>query len=470
MSDHTDLYQKNMLALGFVIRQGAARVRRTWYKESGTNFDTIENYEYDETGRLVQTAENDEWFQCTYDYDEAGRIMRRTHAPMAPDDPNPPTIDAYFYDQSGRITRQTTFYEEPDTESTFSFDAQERISAEHKRHLAAEDGATTDYRFTYDAAGRLQIVEETFSRGAWAVSTYHYDAQDRLILIYKRDSYGKTTITSYEYMEETPTGAVLINEDFAVVRQPLESQVAFAACDFTALSEERRCLDGVDLGRELEDKLVTHLRTGCYMGPYDTVGDWPEHVVKSPALSPLVKRHLVDVLHRCLTHPDPIARIAAVGVLDTSAALRDDRQIVLRMAQHWPLFAGLRLPDDGPTKDRGLDAIHMLAARADALDEGMDFIRRMAFDPTYGGSVLAALTHHDPDWVVNVIERLITPELDPRGLRLAIIFYNLKPDTKRPIRIIQTLRGKMPDAQLDEAINEFKNTELFDTLHDLLHP
>jgi hypothetical protein len=172
-------------------------------------------------------------------------------------------------------------------------------------------------------------------------------------------------------MEETPTGAVLINEDFAIVRQPLESQAAFAACDFTALSAERRCLDGVDLGRELEDKLVMHLRTGCYMGPYDAVGDWPERIVKSPALSPLIKRHLVDVLHRCLTHPDPTVRIAAVGVLDTSAALRDDRQIVLRMTQHWPLFAGLRLPDDDPAKDRGLDAIHMLAARADALDEGM---------------------------------------------------------------------------------------------------
>jgi len=40
----------------------------------------------------------------------------------------------------------------------------------------------------------------------------------------------------------------------------------------------------------------------------------------------------------------------------------------------------------------------MMAAGANALDEGMEFIRKMAFNPTYGASVLAALTHHDPDW------------------------------------------------------------------------
>ncbi len=112
MSDHTDPYQKNILALGFVIRQGVARVRRTWYRESTTNFDTIENYSYDETGRLVQTVEDDGWFQCVYDYDAAGRIVRRTHSPVAPDDPNLPTIEDYFYDESGRITRQTVFHEQ----------------------------------------------------------------------------------------------------------------------------------------------------------------------------------------------------------------------------------------------------------------------------------------------------------------------------------------------------------------------
>lgn len=469
MSAHTDPYQKNMLALGFVIRQGAARVRRGWYKESGANFDTIDNYIYNKAGRLVQTVEDDEWFQSIYDYDAAGRIVRCTHAPVDPDDPNPPTVDVYFYDEAGRIALKTTFYEEPDTETTFSFDVQGRISAAHKRHLNTEDAATTDYRFIYDRAGRLQIVEETFSRGAWAVSTYHYDPDDRLILIYKRDSYGATTVTSYEYVAETPAGEVIINQDFAIVRQPLESQVAFSTGDFSALSQEQRCLDGVDLGRELEDKLALHLRTGCYMERDGAVGDWPERIVKSPALSPLIKRHLIDSLHRCLTHLDPTVRSAAVGMLDTSAALRDDRQIVLRMVRHWPLFAGLRLPDDDPTRDRGLDALHMLAARANALDEGMEFIRRMAFDPTYGSSVLAALTHHDPDWVLTAIERLVTPELDPKGLRLAIILYNLTGDAKRITRAIRTLRGKLPDARLHAAIAEFKNTALFDTLHALLH-
>lgn len=185
-----------MLALDFVIRQGAARVRRRWYHESGANFDTIDCYRYDESGRLVETVESDEWFQCVYGYDEAGRIVRRIHSPVDVHDPNPPTIEQYVYDATGRIAHQTVFYQKPDTESTFSLDAQGRISAEHKQHLDTPDEATTDYHFYYDTAGRLQIVEESFSRGAWSVSTYHYDAQDRLILIYKRDSYGKTAITS----------------------------------------------------------------------------------------------------------------------------------------------------------------------------------------------------------------------------------------------------------------------------------
>ena len=468
MSEHTDPYQKNLLALGFIIRQGAARVRRTWYQTSTTNFITIENYNYDETGRLIKTVEDGQWFQCVYGYDAAGRIVRRTQSPVEPDDPNLPTIEDYFYDESGRITRQTVFHEQPDTESTFSFDAQGRISAAHKHHLTADDAAMTAEHFYYDEAGRLQIVEETFSRGAWAVSTYHYDPHDRLILIYKRDAYSITTVTSYEYVEETPTGEVIANQDFAIVRQPLESQATFSAYDFTALSEERRCLDGVDLGRELEDKLALHLRTGCYMGRYDAVGDWPERIVKSPALSPLIKRHLIDSLHRCLTHAEPIVRIAAVGVLDTSSVLRDNWQIVLRMVHHWPLFAGLRLPDDDPTRDRGLDALHMLAARANWQEQGSAFIKCMATDKTYGGSVLAALTHDSPDWVVKAITSLVTPELDPQGLRLAIILHNLEGDAERITRVIQTLRGKLPDARLHAAIAPFKNTALFDTLHALL--
>lgn len=465
----TNLYEKNMIALGFIIQQGAARVRRRWYKESDANFDTIDNYKYDETGRLLKTTEEDLWFQCIYSYDEAGRIVRQIHEPMSSEDPNPATIDDFYYDQAGRITRKTTLYKELDTESSFSFDVQGRISTEHKRHLSEEGATSTDYRFIYDASGRLQIVEEIFLRGTWSISTYHYDEQGRLILIYNRDSYSKITIASYEYIEETSAGTVLINENFAIIRQQLESQTAFAACDFTALSDKCRCLNGVDLGVEFEDKLVMHLRTGCYAGPYDSVGDWPESIVKSPTLSPLIKRLLVDILHRCLTHPDPVVRIAAVGILDTSAVLRDDRQIVLRMVPNWPLFAGLQGPDDSQIKDRGLDAIHMLAARANALDEGRDFIRNMAFDSTYGGSVLAALTNYDPDWVVDNIERLITLELDPKCMRLAIIFYNMKDDKERPVCIIQRLRGKMPNEKLDAAIGEFKSSEMFNTLHNLLH-
>lgn len=251
-------------------------------------------------------------------------------------------------------------------------------------------------------------------------------------------------------MAETPA-EVIINEDFAAVRQPLESQTAFSACDLTALSEEQRCVDGVDLGRDLAEKIVLHLRTGCYMGRYDSIGDWPERALKSPALSPIIKRQIVDILHQCLTHNTPIVRIAAMGILDTSSVLRDDRQIVLRMIHNWPLFAGLHLPDDDPTRDRGQDALHMLAARADALEEGLAFVRRMATDKTYGGTVLAALTSHDPEWVVNAIESLITPELDPEGRRLSIIIDHLGHNADHIRRVILALKDKGLNAQLNTA-------------------
>ncbi len=78
MDNHIDLYQKNLLALGFVIRQGAARVRRRWYHESSANFDTIDNYEYDETGRLhtiTETFSRGSSSVSTYYYDEQDRLI-----------------------------------------------------------------------------------------------------------------------------------------------------------------------------------------------------------------------------------------------------------------------------------------------------------------------------------------------------------------------------------------------------------
>lgn len=222
MDNHNDLYHKNMLALGFVIRQGAARVRRRWYHESGANFDTIDNYEYDAARRLLKTVEADQWFQCVYSYDAAGRIMRRTHSPVDASDPNPPTIYEFSYDAAGRMTLERMYYEdydEPDTETTFTYDNQDRVVASYKLYLNADDSATGDYRFTYDAEGRLHTITETFSRGSSSVSTYYYNEQDRLILIYKHDSYGRSAITIYEYIVETPEGAVIVNKDFADGKQ-----------------------------------------------------------------------------------------------------------------------------------------------------------------------------------------------------------------------------------------------------------
>jgi YD repeat-containing protein len=221
MNNAPNPYEQNLLALDLVIWQGEARVRRKWYLESD-HIEILEHYRYDDTGRLLKTVEDDEWFQCTYAYDEAGRIIRRTHAPVDENDINPPTIDRYYYDDAGRITRKTVFYEEPDTESTFSFDDQGRIVAERCLHLCTEDGAITHYTFDYDEAGRLRTVEERFSRGSSGVSRYYYDDEGRLLLVHKKDSYDKITTTSYEYLAQTAEGETLINADFEQSRQLIQ--------------------------------------------------------------------------------------------------------------------------------------------------------------------------------------------------------------------------------------------------------
>ena len=214
MNTRLDVYQQNLPALDLIIRQGEARVRRKGYRESD-GIEILEHYHYDDAGRLVKTVEDDNWFQCVYAYDEAGRIIRCTHAPVDENDINPPTIDRFYYDDTGRITRKTVFYEDPDTESTFSFDEQGRIVAERCLHHCTAEGAVTHYTFHYDESGRLRTVDEKFSRGSSSVSHYYYDDHDRLILAYKKDSYGKIITTSYEYQMQTAEGERLVNEDFA---------------------------------------------------------------------------------------------------------------------------------------------------------------------------------------------------------------------------------------------------------------
>ena len=222
MTQLPDPYQQNLLALGLLSRQGVARVRRRWIRESHADFDTIEHYSYDEAGALVSLVDDWQRFARVYSYDDAGRIVGCVSRSLDANAPDPPVIEAFFYDASGRIARKTVFIEEPDTESTFTLDALGRISAEHQRHWASDDAATSDYCYHYDSAGRLQSVVETFSRGTSSISTYHYDAQNRLLLIYKRATRGRTVATSYEYQQETPQGSRIINPDFAEGEQLAE--------------------------------------------------------------------------------------------------------------------------------------------------------------------------------------------------------------------------------------------------------
>ncbi len=209
-----------------------------------------------------------------------------------------------------------------------------------------------------------------------------------------------------------------------------------------------------DLIQLVADQLATGRYRGCDDG---APSDWLDRAWH--ALPAAERSRLTAAIHQVLTHANPDVRAEAVRLLDGNSRLADPQRLLDAVEHHWDLFEGLRGRGDSPTIDRGRDLLQLTAARATG-SRGAQFRQKMALDPVYGGSVLAALAESDATWAVDHIHELVAPALDPNGSRLTVLVYNLQRRPEALRRAVANLAAKQPalNDQLAQAIRNEVNS------------
>jgi len=210
--------------------------------------------------------------------------------------------------------------------------------------------------------------------------------------------------------------------------------------------------EGMEFTGDLTRLVADQLATGRYRGREDSApGDWLARAWH--ALPADERPRLTAAIHAALTHADPQVRVEAVRLLDGNPRMADPERLLDLVEQHWDLFKGLRSPLDPPGVDRGSDLVRLVADRASG-SRGTHFRKNMSRDPVYGIHVLAALADEEPEWAAEHIHELVTPALDPHGMRLKVLVYNLR---RRPAvlrKAVTVLAARQPacKARLTETI------------------
>lgn len=201
--------------------------------------------------------------------------------------------------------------------------------------------------------------------------------------------------------------------------------------------------DGVDFSGDLAQLVFDQLATGMHRGREDSApGDWLDRAWH--ALTAAERPPLTAAIHQALTHPNPEVRSEAVRLLDGNPSMADPATLLDLVEQHWDLFRGLRGPLDAPEVDRG-HAMAQLAAHHGAGPRGERFRQAMARDPVYGVNVLAALAEEETAWAVEHIHELVNPELDPTGVRLNVLVFNLQRQPAMLRRAVANLLDRQPN-------------------------
>ncbi|MBN1617732.1 tetratricopeptide repeat protein [Candidatus Dojkabacteria bacterium] len=237
--------------------------------------------------------------------------------------------------------------------------------------------------------------------------------------------------------------------------------------EYLDLPKESVVFDDVDLSIDLEEKVIEHLRTGCYSQKFDSgPSDWFERIINRETIAPSIKCKLREIINNALVNPDSEVRAFALSTLDVCRALQIEPLMVRLIINNWHIFTGLRKKDDPDDRDRGSDALRLLTSISSFMDEGFYFAKKLAIDKVYGSSVLAGLAHYKPDWVIDNIDKIITDDLDPEGKSLDIIFFNLDNNVDRLKAIVKKLKGKLKDESLKFAIKEIPDKKISDLLMD----
>lgn len=201
--------------------------------------------------------------------------------------------------------------------------------------------------------------------------------------------------------------------------------------------------EGVDLSdMDLTELVINQLATGTHRAFADSSsGEWLVRAWQS--LPPNGRTHLSAAVHQALQNDSPDIRVEALRTLDMCPQMAD-ADTLLQLAQtRFDLFRGLRSRSDGMDVDRGRDFVQLTAHVATG-SQGQAFRRQMALDPTYGMNVLASLVDEDVDWVLAHADELFNTTIDPDGVRLNIVFFNLRQNPPQLAQLVKQLAQAQP--------------------------
>lgn len=220
-----------------------------------------------------------------------------------------------------------------------------------------------------------------------------------------------------------------------------------------------------DTQSNTEALVVKQLAEGTYRHAGDSApSDWVARVWQD--LPSKEAGWVAMAVHNALLHETPTIRAEALRTLDIAPKMANGYFLLDVVQNHFDLFRGLQRKGDSPNADRGRDLV-LLTAGVVSGELAHDFRRTMATDPDYGLHVLASLTQKDVDWVVENGAKLVNDQLDPTGVRLGVILFNLRKDEKRLTQLVKNIGGSgvVDNGRLTTTIqNKIKDKTLQDKL------
>jgi HEAT repeat protein len=200
-------------------------------------------------------------------------------------------------------------------------------------------------------------------------------------------------------------------------------------------------INGVQIGpsTDLRSLLKSQLLEGTLLaGRYDESSEEGIWSLFRAAKGTTLEPRLVEAVGELITDPDERVRSGAVDLAQAFAEKFQAGDLLAVLTDQAKLFEGVASPTSGQP-DLAWGLLRAIAAAKNWTPKVASRIRSAALDPVNGLSVLAGLVNHDPNWVIEHLQQLVTDQ----PVRAEVILFRLKDPILRE-RLVRAIPNESP--------------------------